>query len=128
MGDLISRQAVINMVKGWKLNQHIMNEEDALDDVNELPSQESVEAELQGCDRCALKGEKCAEEYRQLVERLKELKRARYLLKVSYDLLRKQEESLYVLNILSETIFYDGAECDGYCLMEDINNFLEYGV
>ena len=38
MSDLISRQTVIDMVKGWKLNQHIMNEEDALDDVNALPS------------------------------------------------------------------------------------------
>jgi len=39
--DLIDRQTVIDMVKGWNLNQHIMNEEDALDDVKELPSAES---------------------------------------------------------------------------------------
>jgi len=38
MSDTISRQAAIDMVKGWKLNQHIMDEEDALDDVNALPS------------------------------------------------------------------------------------------
>lgn len=69
---------------------------------------------------------KCADEHRQLADWLKELKRAIYLLKVTYDLLRKQEESIYVLNILSETIFYDGAECDGQCLMEDIENLLEY--
>ena len=38
MSDLISRQTVIDMVKGWNLNQHIMNEEDAIDDVNALLS------------------------------------------------------------------------------------------
>ena len=40
MDDLISRQTVIEMVKDWNLNQHIMNEEDAIDDVNALPSAE----------------------------------------------------------------------------------------
>ena len=38
MSDLIDRQAIIDMVKCWNLNQHIMNEEDAIDDVNALPS------------------------------------------------------------------------------------------
>jgi len=49
--------------------------------------------------------------------------RARTLLKATYELLNKQVESYYVLNILSETIFYDNAECDGSCLMEDIDMF-----
>lgn len=69
---------------------------------------------------------KCAEEHRQLAEWLNELKRARVLLKATYELLMKQNDSGYVLNLLSETIFYDEAECDGYCLMEDIENLLEY--
>lgn len=38
--DMVSRQTVIEMVKDWNLNQHIMNEEDAIDDVNALPSAE----------------------------------------------------------------------------------------
>lgn len=71
---------------------------------------------------------KCANEHRQLAEWLKELKRARHLLKATYDLLEKQYRSPYVLNLLSETIFYDEAECDGNCLMEDIENLLEYGL
>lgn len=47
------------------------------------------------------------------------------LLKACRDLLNKQNELPYVLNILEELIFYDGAECDGYCLLEDIEMELE---
>lgn len=53
--------------------------------------------------------------------------RAIVLLKACMELLKKQDESPYVLNILSETIFYDECECDGYCLCEDIKSFLEIG-
>ena len=42
------------------------------------------------------------------------------LLKAAYDLLKKCNESHYVLNVLYETVFYDDAECDGYCLGNDI--------
>ena len=71
---------------------------------------------------------KRAEEYRQLAEWLKELKRAKELLEATYELLEKQKNNPYVLNLLSETIFYDEAECDGNCLMEDIENLLEFGL
>ena len=67
----------------------------------------------------------CAEEHRQLAEWLEELQRARILLKATYRLLLKQNDSHYVLNLLSETVFYDDAECDGNCLMEDIKALLE---
>lgn len=46
--------------------------------------------------------------------------RLEVLLRAAYELLRRQEESSYVLNLLSETVYYDGAERDGNCLMEDI--------
>ena len=47
------------------------------------------------------------------------------LLKAAYDLLMKCTESEgYVLNVLEETAFYDGADFDGSCLMEDISNEL----
>jgi len=46
------------------------------------------------------------------------------LLRAAYDLLKKQESSYYVLNLLEETTFYDEADCDGHCLMEDIANEL----
>lgn len=42
------------------------------------------------------------------------------LLKACMNLLQKQEESHYVLDLLSETVHYDEADCDGYCLLEDI--------
>jgi hypothetical protein len=61
-------------------------------------------------------------------EQLKqENKRAKVLLKATLDLLQKQKESHYVLNLLENTVFYDNAECDGYCLFDDIENFLNCG-
>lgn len=54
-------------------------------------------------------------------------KRAKVLLKATLDLLQKQKDSYYVLNLLETTSFYDEAECDGYCLFDDIENFLNFG-
>ena len=51
--------------------------------------------------------------------------RAKTLLKAAWQLLNKQMESPYVLNLLAETIIYDGAECDGNCLMEDIEAWFD---
>jgi hypothetical protein len=54
------------------------------------------------------------------------------LLKACRELLNKQNESIYVLNLLEETVYYDDTDCDGSCLLEDIEdyliekNFLEY--
>ena len=42
------------------------------------------------------------------------------LLESAYNLLQKQNESPFVLNMLEETIQYDGVECDGSCLLDDI--------
>lgn len=53
------------------------------------------------------------------------LDRAKTLLKATYDLLQKQIESPYVLNLLAETIEYDEAECDGNCLMDDIEYWFD---
>lgn len=53
-----------------------------------------------------------------------DIERAKELLKVAYDLLKRQDDSCYVLNLLEETAYWDGCECDGYCLMEDIAEFL----
>ena len=68
---------------------------------------------------------KCAAEHRQLAEWLRELKRADTLLKATYDLLNKQHGNYYVLNLLAETVYYDEAECDGNCLMEDIDAWMD---
>lgn len=50
--------------------------------------------------------------------------RAVVLLNATCKLLKKQKNSYYVLNMLTETVEYDDAECDGSCLMEDIDNLL----
>lgn len=68
---------------------------------------------------------KCANVNRQLAKLLKELKYARVLLKASYEIFKKCDDSSYVLNVLEQTTVYDGVECDGYCLMEDIEAFME---
>lgn len=47
------------------------------------------------------------------------------LLKACLVLLEKAYNSGEVLDILSETAFYDNVECDGYCLMDDIKAHLE---
>lgn len=52
------------------------------------------------------------------------MERMRTLLKAAYDLLKKQNESHYVLNMLETTAVWDEAECDGYCLMEEIEELL----
>lgn len=46
------------------------------------------------------------------------------LLKACRELLNKQNESVYVLNLLEETVYYDDTDCDGSCLLEDIEDYL----
>ena len=53
------------------------------------------------------------------------LDRAKVLLKATYELLEKQENSPYVLNLLEQTIHYDDADCDGNCLKDDIEFWFE---
>lgn len=53
------------------------------------------------------------------------LNRARTLLKATGALLKKQEDSNYVLNLLAETVYYDEAECDGSCLLDDIRYWFD---
>lgn len=48
-----------------------------------------------------------------------------YLLTAARNLLNKQNGSPYVLDLLEETVFYDDTECDGNCLLDDINTVLK---
>lgn len=51
------------------------------------------------------------------------------LLKATYNLLKKCDQGPYVKDALHETVFYDGADCDGSCLMMDIEDCLrEYNI
>ena len=40
-------------------------------------------------------------------------------------ILEKCNDSFYVLNVLEVTAVWDGVECDGFCLLDDINYFFE---
>lgn len=46
--------------------------------------------------------------------------RKEVLLRAAYDLLKRAEESSYVLYAPEIVVKYDNANCDGGCLMEDI--------
>ena len=52
-------------------------------------------------------------------------KRAYVLLRACYDMLKKCESAGYVISPMETTVFYDEADCDGFCLMEDIELELE---
>ena len=49
------------------------------------------------------------------------------LLKACYDMLQKCDQSQYVISPMETTVFYDDADCDGHCLMDDIAIELEIG-
>ena len=70
----------------------------------------------------------CYEHDSQLAEWLRELQRSRVLLKATHDLLEAAYYSPYVENVLGILVHYDYTDCDGRCLMEDIEyHFDEFG-
>ena len=52
-------------------------------------------------------------------------KESKILLKACFDLLKKADEAHFVEQATAITVFYHEAECDGSCLMEDIELLLE---
>ena len=42
------------------------------------------------------------------------------LLRACYDLLKQAHVSYNFINVMVTTVQYDGTDCDGHCLMEDI--------
>lgn len=55
---------------------------------------------------------------------MNDLENAVVLLKATLEILRKADEGPYVQDVLALTAHYDGTECDGACLMQDIDDFL----
>ena len=47
------------------------------------------------------------------------------LLRAAYDLLKRSTRDHYVREATAITVRYDEANCDGYCLMEDIASELD---
>jgi len=54
--------------------------------------------------------------------------RRNILLKATLDILKQCDEGPYVKDVFTVTAIWDGAECDGYCLMEEIDDLLENGT
>lgn len=46
------------------------------------------------------------------------------LLRACKELLEKQNQTMYVLNLLEQEVEYDGVICDGSCLLQDIKDEL----
>lgn len=113
----------------------MMTLEEAIEHYKEVAEELDMKADFEtDCQRYAMSEpertelKECAKDHRQLAEWLNELLRARVLLKATYELLEKADDSPYVLNALEIIVNYDDAECDGYCLKEDIEYYFdEYG-
>jgi hypothetical protein len=74
-------------------------------------------------DECGQENGPGSEWLTMFAEKLSENRKV-VLLRATYDLLKKCEESPYVLNAIETTVFYDDAECDGMCLANEIANEL----
>ena len=51
--------------------------------------------------------------------------RAKILLKATLDILNKCNEGIYVKNVMEVTATWDGTECDGNCLKEDVEYLID---
>jgi hypothetical protein len=51
--------------------------------------------------------------------------RAKILLQATIDILKKCDEGGYVKNVFNETAKWDGVDCDGYCLKEELEQLME---
>lgn len=84
------------------------------------------------CKHCTLKGnlvecEKADCTWHELwyvntlkTNHYKHVDRKTILLMACRDMLLKCKDSPYVISPMETTVFYDDANCDGYCLLEDI--------
>ena len=50
--------------------------------------------------------------------------RALELLNATLQMLKQADDSPYVKDVMTATVYYDGVECDGYCLKGDIESLL----
>lgn len=50
--------------------------------------------------------------------------RARTLLMAMVDMMKKQEQDVYVYSIFELTAIWDESECDGYCWFEEAKDLL----
>lgn len=62
---------------------------------------------------------------RKLEEKIQQMNRKDILLRAAYDLLKRSTEPGYVQDAQGILVRYDEANCDGYCLMDDIATELD---
>ena len=91
---------------------------DVLMDIAEVAESESDEANR-------INAQNVADDCKQLAAWLRELQRARVLLKATHDLLEAADDSPYVEDVLAILVHYDDTDCDGSCLMEDIEYYFD---
>jgi hypothetical protein len=53
------------------------------------------------------------------------IERATVLLQASFDMFGKQRNTVDPINLLIQVVNYDGLDCDGHTLYEDLGGFLE---
>lgn len=70
-------------------------------------------------------GIKALEQQKEYEKQFSELQRAKVLLKATLDFLKAAKRNPYVADVLSMLIYYDEANCDGYCLMDDIEKYFD---
>ena len=98
------------------LEEAIKHAEEAANDYEEMIGDYALDSE---------KLAKCAKNQRQIAAWLRELQRARILLRATHDILEAADDSPYVENVLGILVHYDEMDCDGSCLMEDIEYYFE---
>lgn len=54
-----------------------------------------------------------------------QIERMLVLLKATQQILHECRDSVYVMDVFYATAEYDDTECDGYCVMEEIDELLE---
>ena len=118
-GDALKRRAQKVATEAWKMKikaevETILNQ--FIDWIDEAPT---IQTEPQWIPCEKKDTEKSIDTYIQALDR------AKTLLKATWNLLQKQNETIYVLNMLEELVYYDEAECDGSCLMDDINYWFD---
>lgn len=52
-------------------------------------------------------------------------KEAKKLLQATLDILKKCETSFYIIDVLEVTAIWDSVECDGACLMSEVDTLLD---
>ena len=117
--DALKRRAQKVATESWKMKieakvETVLNQ--FIDWIDEAPT---IQAEPNWIPCEKKDTEKNIDTYIQALDR------AKTLLKATWNLLQKQNETIYVLNMLEELVYYDEAECDGNCLMDDINYWFD---